>query len=197
MIKGNGRLVLPAGLLLALFMLIGCSVSSPRLPETEKIGYFKAGENALLARGEEYTYSFSGASTRSLYDRWLTLKRDYGDAVRGMTVNFEANGDKVDAQYNTFIRVDRLKPGQKEVLQHDYSAQSTANPQELVVTFQASGYSGLSRNYIMDDGYVKLDPPITVSINDKTRGINPLLIPLIIPAFPFIMAYGCAKGPCV
>jgi len=69
-----------------------------------------------------------------------------------MTVNFEANGDKVNAQYNTFIRVDRLKPGQKEVLQHDYSAQSTANPQELVVTFQASGYSGLSRNYIMDDG---------------------------------------------
>jgi len=197
MIKGNGRLALPAGLLLALFMLIGCSVSSPRLPETEKIGYFKAGENVLLARGEEYTYSFSGASTRSLYDRWLTLKRDYGDAVRGMTVNFEANGDKVNAQYNTFIRVDRLKPGQKEVLQHDYSAQSTANAQELVVTFQASGYSGLSRNYIMDDGYVKLDPPITVSINDKTRGINPLLIPLIIPAFPFIMAYGCAKGPCV
>lgn len=197
MIKGNGRLALPAGLLLALFMLIGCSVSSPRLPETEKIGYFKAGENVLLARGEEYTYSFSGASTRSLYDRWLTLKHDYGDAVRGMTVNFEANGDKVNAQYNTFIRVDRLKPGQKEVLQHDYSAQSTANPQELVVTFQASGYSGLSRNYIMDDGYVKLDPPITVSINDKTRGINPLLIPLIIPAFPFIMAYGCAKGPCV
>jgi len=197
MIKGNGRLALPAGLLLALFMLIGCSVSSPRLPETEKIGYFKAGENVLLARGEEYTYSFSGASTRSLYDRWLTLKRDYGDAVRGMTVNFEANGDKVNAQYNTFIRVDRLKPGQKEVLQHDYSAQSTANPQELVVTFQASGYSGLSRNYIMDNGYVKLDPPITVSINDKTRGINPLLIPLIIPAFPFIMAYGCAKGPCV
>lgn len=197
MIKGNGRLALPAGLLLALFMLIGCSVSSPRLPETEKIGYFKAGENVLLARGEEYTYSFSGASTRSLYDRWLTLKRDYGDAVRGMTVNIEANGDKVNAQYNTFIRVDRLKPGQKEVLQHDYSAQSTANPQELVVTFQASGYSGLSRNYIMDDGYVKLDPPITVSINDKTRGINPLLIPLIIPAFPFIMAYGCAKGPCV
>ncbi|POU01874.1 hypothetical protein C3369_10395 [Escherichia sp. ESNIH1] len=197
MIKGNGRLALPAGLLLALFMLIGCSVSSPRLPKTEKIGYFKAGENVLLARGEEYTYSFSGASTRSLYDRWLTLKRDYGDAVRGMTVNFEANGDKVNAQYNTFIRVDRLKPGQKEVLQHDYSAQSTANPQELVVTFQASGYSGLSRNYIMDDGYVKLDPPITVSINDKTRGINPLLIPLIIPAFPFIMAYGCAKGPCV
>ena len=197
MLKGTGRLALPAGVLFALVMLIGCTVSSPRLPETEKIVYFKAGDSVLLARGEKYTYSFSGASTRSLYDRWLVLKRDYGDAVRGMTVNFEANDDKVNAQYNTFIHIDRLKPGQKEMLQRDYNAQPTADPQEWVVTFQASGYSGLSRNYIMDDGYVKLDPPITVSINDKTRGINPLWIPLIIPAFPFIMAYGCAKGPCV
>ncbi len=197
MLKGIGRLVLPAGVLLALFMLIGCSVSSPRLPETEEIVYFKAGNDFLLARGDKYTYSFSGASTRSLYDRWLILKRDYGDAVRGMTVNFEANGDKVNAQYNTFIRVDRLKPGQRETLRRDFAAQPTANSQELVVTFQASGYSGLSRNYIMDDGYVKLDPPITVTINDKTRGINPLWIPLMIPAFPFIMAYGCATGRCI
>lgn len=197
MLKGTGRLALPAGVLFALVMLIGCTVSSPRLPKTEKIVYFKAGNDFLLARGDEYTYSFSGAGTRNLYDRWLALKRDYGDAVGGMTVNFEANDDKVNAQYNTFIRVDRLKPGQRETLQRDYGAQPTANSQELVVTFQASGYSGLSRNYIMDDGYVKLDPPITVTINDKTRGVNPLWIPLMIPAFPFIMAYGCATGRCI
>lgn len=69
MLKGTGRLALPAGVLFALVMLIGCTVSSPRLPETEKIVYFKAGDSVLLARGEKYTYSFSGASTRSLYDR--------------------------------------------------------------------------------------------------------------------------------
>lgn len=197
MLKGTGRLVLPAGVLLALLMLIGCSVSSPQLPETEKIVYFKAGDNFLLARGDEHTYDFSGAETRRLYDRWLVLKRDYGDAVRGMTVNFDVNNRDVQAQYNTFIRTDRLQPGQKEALVRDYGAKATSDPQTMVVSFRASGSYGLSRNYVMDDKFIKLDPPVTVSINDKTRGVNPLWIPLMIPAFPFIMAYGCATGRCI
>ena len=197
MLKGTRRLALPAGVLFALFMLIGCSVSSPNLPPTEKLIYFKAGDDVLLTGNDKHTYAFSGAGTRRLYDRWLALKRDYGDAVRGMTVNFDVNNDDVNAQYNTFIHTDRLTPEQKAALQRDYGAKATSDPQVQVVSFHASGNYGLSRNYVMDEPYTRLDPPVTVSINDKTRGINPLWIPIMIPAFPFIMAYGCATGRCI
>lgn len=189
--------MLKAGFALAATLLVaGCSVHEPALPTRDSLIWFKANQDSLAAASSQYLYQFD--DRKQLYGQWQALSQSYGTAIRGVAINFEVDGNRVEAQYSTYIDTRSLSEQQKNQLTAKYDATpSTVSADQKVVTFRANGYWHPARTISSTEGYQQLNPPLPVTINDKTRGMNPLWVPIIVPAFPLILMYGCATGPCV
>ena len=183
------------GVLAASVLLSACSVHEPALPESDQIIDLRVNDNGMTAVSRDYVYYFD--NQRGLYDRWKALSQEYGNHVRGMAIHFEVDKRDVEAQYNTWIDEKGLSAQQRLDLTQKYAAVPAKTAGQQVVTFRATGHWGETRNFSQDSSFQQMNPPITVTISDKTRGVNPLWVPVMVPAFPFIMVYGCATGPCV
>lgn len=183
--------------LLVVALLLGCT-SAPNLPPTDTIVAVKPTESGIIASSSKYSYRFVRDGAPQEYQRYKTFYERFHQQASGVRVNFVVEQYEVTAEYLVVIDKRKLDAGQHTELVNAYHAEEIDND-HLGILFKATGF--WSSPYAPDlAAAYRLEHPVVVSINDKTKTISSLgavaMIPLV-PLFPLYMMYGCATGPCI
>ncbi|BBQ85143.1 MULTISPECIES: hypothetical protein [Enterobacteriaceae] len=184
-------------LLLVVVMLVGCT-SAPNLPPTDTIVAVKPVDSGIIASSAKYSYRFFRTGFPQEYQRYKTFYERFHQQASGVRVNFVVDQHEVTAEYVVVVDKRKLDAGQHAELVNQYHAVQIDNDR-LGILFKATGFWSSSYAPELAAEY-RLEQPVVVSINDKTKTLSSLgeiaMIPLV-PLFPLYMMYGCATGPCI
>ncbi|MBY6255372.1 hypothetical protein K3G69_02470 [Phytobacter diazotrophicus] len=182
-------------LMLLAMVLSGCATTVP-MPKEDTLDYLRVTENNITVMSDKYGYVFKRDKTRDVYNDYKAFYDEFGDKSPGVAVYFVVKDKDVTAEYRAIVDATQLTSAQKDRLKYHYNAHVMESGKTMVAVFKAKGTYDGSLHYSTADA-TRLDPPVTVSITDKTEQNVSYMAPLMIPIFPLVMMYGCAKGPCV
>ncbi|WP_039054788.1 hypothetical protein [Enterobacter sp. Bisph1] len=184
-------------LLFFIMLLAGCAMTSP-MPEWDKITKLEVTQTRITAYSSNYAYSFERQDPQQdAYAQYAGFYQEFASHIPGVEVNFVVKDEKVTAQYRAFVDATGLTAAQIERLRYHYRATIIEPNKKLAVTFNAHGNVIYIRQHPPGPTTRKLEKPVTVTINDNTKQNVSWAAPLMVPAFPLIMIYGCATGRCI
>lgn len=184
-------------MLLFVALLAGCATTSP-MPEWDKITAFEVRQDRITAYSSNYAYNFMRQDPHNdAYAHYAAFYNEFANVIPGVAVNFVVKDEKVTAQYTAFVDASSLSAAQIERLRYHYRASIIEPGKKLAVTFTAQGNVVYILRHPRGKTAQELEKPITVTITDHTVQQRSLAAPLMIPAFPLIMMYGCATGRCI
>ena len=182
-------------LMLLMMVLSGCATTVP-MPKEDTLNYLRVTDNYITVLSDKYGYVFQRDKTHDVYTHYKAFYNEFGDKSPGVAVFFVVKDKDVTAEYRAIVDATQLTPAQTDRLKYHYNAHVMESGKTLVAVFKAKGTYDGSLHYSTADA-TKLDPPVKVTITDKTQQNVSYMAPLMIPIFPLVMMYGCAKGPCV
>lgn len=178
-------------------LLGGCTTTTP-MPKWDKITALEVRQDRITAYSSKYAYNFIRHDPHAdAYARYAEFYQEFASHVPGVAVNFVVKDEKVTAEYKALVDASGLSAAQIERLRYHYGANIIEPNKKLVVTFKAQGDVVYILQHPPGPDTRDLEKPVTVTINDTTEQNVSWVAPLLIPAFPLIMIYGCATGPCV
>lgn len=178
-------------------LLGGCATTSP-MPEWDTITALEVRQDRITAFSNKYAYNFIRNDPHAdAYARYAEFYQEFASHVPGVAVNFVVKDEKVTAEYKALVDVSGLSAAQIERLRYHYGANIIEPNKKLAVTFKAQGDVVYILQHPPGPDTRTLEKPVTVTINDTTEQNVSWVAPLLIPAFPLMMIYGCATGPCV
>ncbi|MCL9672047.1 hypothetical protein [Citrobacter sp. MNAZ 1397] len=181
--------------MLLMMVLSGCATTVP-MPKEDTLNYLRVMDNNITVLSDKYGYVFQRDKTHDVYNDYKAFYDEFGDKSPGVAVFFVVKDKDVTAEYRAIVDATQLTPAQTDRLKYHYNAHVMESGKTLVAVFKAQGHIYGALHFRTSEA-TKLTTPITVTITDKTEQNISYTAPLLIPIFPLVMMYGCAKGPCV
>lgn len=199
-------------ILLVTILLYGCTTSYLKLPPQDNILKLKIENSVIKAESEKYGYLFNlkEKDNDKEYFQYQKFINQYKNNVEGIYISFDVTTGyvhtEVNAQYNLIInslnniKIDDLKNQYRVV-----TLKNDINKNRFAVQFQATGIIidfdqnskyGQSQQNRLDDTY-RLQIPIPVRLNDKTKTLSAASAIIVTPFYPIILMHSCMKSRCI
>lgn len=181
--------------LLTIFITIGCTTSSPKLPSQQTITHIKIDSDGLIAQSSRYTYLFTNEESQLRLSQYHKFMTAFSSNISKYSVKINQYDDRLFLATTFTVPRTALTEGRGALLK-EFRLNNTIHKDYVEIVFSAFGRFELNGKPLDTD--YKLVNPFIVKIwqpGEKDRGqdiLAPLAIPLMIP----FMMIGCAVGPC-
>lgn len=197
-------------------LLNGCTTSLLNLPPQDNIIRMKIDKQQIQAESVNngYYFNFQNNDNKNNYLKYHQFISQYKNNISGVYIVFDVatgyGNAEVTAQYNLILNAATTSNQEVEELKSRYrvvTIKTDANTNSTAVQFQATGmlvefdndsvYSAERYHWDKLGDEYRLNPPIPVKINDKTKTLSNASAIVVIPFYPLILMYGCATGSCI